>query len=303
MRLFDLHCDSATALFDKGENLSTSTCHISKDSISSFSSYSQIFAIFSKPNTSDDDCYKRFFDVTDRFTSENYIEFCENADALSERKHNFILSVEDARLLGCDISRLDALYSRGVRVLTPLWSGVTCIGGSFDTNGGLTHFGKQVVIRCCELGIIPDISHASERSAKEIVEISAQYGSPVIASHSDSYSVNPHPRNLNDALADDIKSLGGLVGICLHAPHLGEGNVTAETVVRHIDYFCSLIGHEVLALGCDFDGTDSLPCGIRSQSDLYMIADELLRRGYREDLIDSIFYKNAYNFFKRNITH
>lgn len=96
------------------------------------------------------------------------------------------------------LSRLAALYRAGIRVLTLLWGGNTCIGGSHDTDSGLTPFGRAVVRKCHQIGIIPDISHASVASAEEIIEISLSTGKPCIASHSDSYHVFPHTRNLSD---------------------------------------------------------------------------------------------------------
>ena len=296
MDLFDLHCDTLTKLYDLGSDLSDSPAAISQSTISRFEKYAQIFAVFSEPGLSDDDCYKRFFDVASYFKEMPFALTGEDI----ERTGN-ILSVEDARLLSGDISRLDALFRAGVRVITPLWAGSTCIGGSFDTDDGLTRFGTEVIKRSAELGIIPDISHASRRASDEIIDIAHWYSTPVIASHSDSYEVCPHPRNVTDKLAKKVKDSGGVIGICLHAPHLSADEASVDDVIRHAEHLILVTDESTVCLGCDFDGTDSLPRGVADQSDLYHIADRMASLGWPDDTIHDIFYKNANRFFKNNL--
>ncbi len=295
MNYFDLHCDSATALFAKGETLKTSTCHVSEATISSYDDYGQIYAVFSRPELSDEECYARFFEVADHFEGSNGIKFTKKP----ERGFCAILSVEDARLLCGDINRLHTLSERGVSVLTLLWKGLTCIGGSYDTDEGLTPFGKEVVKECFRLGIIPDVSHASVRSCSDTLGIAEEYSLPVIASHSDSYEINPHPRNLNTDNAKRIASLGGITGVCLHAPHVGEP-ATLDRVCDHIAYFADTVGIDRVALGCDLDGTQLLPEGIKDQSDVVKISDAMRLRGFTEAEINKVFYDNAYAFFTKN---
>ena len=296
LRYFDLHCDTATELFDKCENLLNSSCRLSASDIKTFDEYCQVFAVFSKPGLSDDECYKRFFKVVDSFKAENGIEFASDGKDMPSH----ILSVEDARLLDGDITRLQSLFDKGVRVLTPLWAGETCIGGSYDTETGLSDFGHAVVEWCFMHGIIPDISHASVKSADEILDTGIKYGLPVIASHSNSYEICSHPRNLSLSAAHKLKKTGGIVGICLHAPHIGIVP-DLEAVFRHIDFFAEHIGADRVALGCDFDGTRELPSGISKASDIYKLADTMISHGYSDDFVDGIFFNNAYNFFKTNL--
>ncbi len=301
MNYFDLHCDTATFLFDRGEDLSSSSAHISSRSILQFEKYGQVAAIFSRNDLSDEECYTRFFSAANDFKVKNSISFCRSAGELSENERAYILSVEDARLLSGDAERLNALFNADVRVITPLWAGETCIGGSFDTEAGLTRFGKDVINKCLELGVIVDISHASGRSSDEMIDICSKYGAPVIASHSDSYAVNPHARNINDERAKKIASSKGLIGICLHAPHIGDGSVDCSFVMRHIDHLLSVTGEDHVAIGADFDGTDTLPDGINGQRDIEKIANEMTKLNYSEKLINKIFYDNAYGFFSENL--
>lgn len=297
MRYFDLHCDTATKLYRDSKTLATSERQISLSTIGTFEKYGQVFAIFSNPENSNDKAYQDFFDISSRFKIDNNIEFCTD---LLNGKNNCILSVEDARILNGDISRLQKLYDAGVRIMTFLWGGVTCIGGSFDTDDGLTDFGSEVVVKCIELGIIPDISHASRRSADDILSIAESYEAPVIASHSNSYTVNPHPRNITDETARRVASSGGVIGICLHGPHLGY-NPNVGTAVDHIEHFINIVGTDAVCLGCDLDGTRELPNGITNQSDIVKIAEEMSQRCHGKFVIEKIFYQNAFEFFKNNL--
>ena len=132
-------------------------------------------------------------------------------------------------------------------------------------------------------------------------QLAKEYKKPIIASHSDSYSVCKHSRNLTDEDFKDIVSLGGIVGISLCPPHLAsDGKANLSDIIKHIEHYLSLGGENAVCMGCDLDGTD-LPHGINDISDLCKIEAELKRLGYPDDIIEKIFYKNAFEFIKKNI--
>ena len=96
--------------------------------------------------------------------------------------------------------------------------------------------------------------------------------------------------------------LGGIVGISLCPPHLCDTHAekcSAETVFAHIDSYMSLGAENVIGLGCDLDGTN-LPDGFDGIQDLYKIADICLSHGYTDEDVERIFYRNYYEFIKRN---
>jgi membrane dipeptidase len=310
MKLIDLHCDTAWRIHKENSILSVNNFHISLEKVTKYENYAQIMAIFIPNKLSDEDGYYRFF--------ENYgylsAELAENKDkiikitdgrALPEvwenKKNAAIISVEDARILAGNLARLDYLYERGVRFLTLMWSGETCIGGSHNTGTGLTEFGKKVTERCFELGIIPDVSHASEQTASDMIEIAQKTGKPLIASHSCAFSVFGHTRNLRDRHFEAIRDLGGIVGMSLCDIHLvPDGKPGFDDVVKHIEHYLSLGGEDTLSLGCDLDGTD-LPEGINDVTGLTKISDRLAQLGYQDDLIEKIFWKNAERFIVDNV--
>lgn len=309
MKLFDLHCDTPYELPATGQSLYDNDLHISLKKASKYENYGQIAAVWSSKRLGDEEAYKKFWDISDNFfkelsKNERSAMLCKSGEdikkAWSEQKSAFVLSVEDARLLCGDISRLDLLFERGVRVLTLLWGDETIIGGSHNTTAGLTDFGKQVTRRCFEIGIIPDVSHASERSADDVTEIAAEYGRPFIASHSCAYSVYDHTRNLRDHHIEAIKATGGIIGQSLCPSHLQNGGADIEAVVRHIEYYLSAGAGDNLALGGDLDGT-SLPSGMNDLRDMDKLIDLLQRDGISNDEIEKIFWRNAYDFAVKNI--
>lgn len=287
MKLFDLHCDTATKLYYDAMPFTSNDLHLSIDDIVQWETLTQVFACFSHPCLSDDAAFYSFFAM------------CRHLwDTLSRHRSDHItpiLSVEDARLLGNSRKRLRALHRAGVRIITLLWRGETVIGGAFDTDVGLSKFGKAVLSDCIELGIIPDVSHASERAFYDILEACAPH--MLLASHSNARKIQNHPRNLTDAQFSDLLHANGLCGLSLCPEHLAEKTATSDDLLRHIEHFLTLGGEDHIALGTDFDGIEATPSDIRRNRDLLTLAEKMARIGYSEALINKFFWKNANDFF------
>ena len=310
MKLFDLHCDTATRLLSEKQGLYDNDFHISISKANYLESYAQLMAVWSHYKLNDREAYEVFFKVVENLKKE--IEANEGSVGLakcsqdislllSQEKMPLILAVEDARILENNIERLNILHDLGVRALTLNWYGSTCIGGAHDTHQGLTRFGAEVVHRCFEIGIIPDISHSSFEGASMALDIAEKHQKPLIASHSDSYSVNPHTRNLRDEDFYRIKKLGGLVGINLCPEHLSSKSpADINSIMLHIEHYLSLGGEDCLAMGGDLDGT-SLPEGFAGVGDIHKIADAMQRINYTDELINKILFENAHSFFIKNI--
>lgn len=290
MRLFDLHADTPLKLYYEGRSFCDPTLQVSADSLDAFEHLGQVFALFCRPELSDDEAYTAFFAMRKRLFEE--------LTPYMGKRFSPILAVEDARLLGGSPDRLAALAKAGVQILTLLWKGETVIGGAYDTEAGLSAFGKYALSDAFSLGIHPDASHASYRAFFDIAEHAAKRNRPFLATHSNSYSVCPHPRNLRDEQFAAVRDSGGLVGLCLCPKHLTEhGEATVSDVLRHLEHFLSLGGEDTVALGTDFDGIDKSPTGLERSSDLLYLSDTLTRHGYPAALINKLFCKNAEAFF------
>ena len=184
--------------------------------------------------------------------------------------------------------------------MTLLWSGETQIGGAWDTDTGLTRFGKAVLGDMQRIGILADASHASDAAFCDIAAISEENGIPFFCSHSNSRKVTAHRRNLTDAQFTHLCRIRSLCGISLCPAHLSEKEAKRADVLRHIEHYLALGGEEVVALGTDFDGIQATPEGLPSCRALLSLAEDMARIGYKDELIERIFYKNAEAFFRKH---
>ena len=309
LRLFDLHCDTLYECNKQNKSLVSNDLNLSLKRLSEYERFCQVLAMWSDPKDSEDENYRNFFmarELLARQLSEAEklgisVRLCQDSHTLTEADSSgsmaVMLAVEGGRLLSGDLSRLDSLYEAGVRFLTLVWNKTCKIGGAHDSDEGLTDFGREVVLRCFELGIIPDVSHASVKMTSEVLEMCEASGKVCVATHSNSHTVCAHRRNLDDASFKRIAKLGGIVGVSLAPMHLTNGDkCTIDDIAAHIEHYLSLGGEDTVCLGCDLDGVGHLPEGIENVSDLYKIAEKLAQNNYNEILIDKIFYANARNF-------
>ena len=289
MKLFDLHCDTLGEIFRRKEGMFDNTCHIElSKAFSVLDSYTQVMAIWSEHNLDND---------------ENYARCLQNLDYAEEHIFgipNFtpILAVEGGKLLDGDISRLDTLAKRGVKIFTLVWRDSCHIGGAFNNSEGLSDFGKEVVQRCFEIGITPDLSHSNDEICYQAIELAKDAKKSLIASHSCSRSVFDHPRNISDEVAREVASLGGVIGVNFVSDHLGGRSI--DILLEHIDHLYGICGSGAVCLGTDFDGTsdDTLPYGIENVGKVGVLYDALAKKYHSEDLADAVFYKNAEHFAK-----
>ena len=127
-----------------------------------------------------------------------------------------LIGVEGAHALGTDdpeltISRLGELHTLGARYMTITWTNDNALGhastGAHPTRG-LTELGRRVIGEMNRLGMIADVSHVSDQTAADVLDVSVR---PVLASHSSARALSNHPRNVPDALLTRIGQSGGAV--------------------------------------------------------------------------------------------
>lgn len=308
MNYCDLHCDTPLKLYETGGSLLDGEADVTVEKLGFTDKYVQLAAYCPPAGDSDGEAYEKFYRVREAFLKEAEQSGCavctdaaEIDSALGSGKASFVLTVEDARILEGDVQRLKGLYDLGVRAVTPLWSGVTCIGGAHDTDFGLTEFGLEAVRECAMLGMILDISHASPASAEEIMSAAERFASPVMASHSCSRELFDHTRNLSDSQLKRLVSLGGIVGVNLYPPHLTGGEATAMDAVRHIKHFISVAGEDAVALGCDLDGMGQHPADVRDVSMIPCLYGAMESVGFTDAVIEKVMFRNAYDFLRRSL--
>jgi len=308
MKLCDMHCDTAMALYRGGLDLKSNDLHICLDRAAVFETYLQLNAFFTSPRCSDEEGWEVFLKARDYFLGQcakygvSVLSSGDEIAAWDKDGGQFasVLTVEDARILAGHLGRVEELYRLGIRVVTPLWGGDTCIGGSHDTDHGLTDFGREAVREMLRVGIVPDLSHASFRSADEILDLCEEAGKSPVATHMNAYALHPHSRNLTDERYLRLTGMGGVAGISLYVRHLsGREDVTADDAAAHLCHYESLApGHA--GFGCDYDGSD-VPADLAEISRLPAAAGCLRARGLTEEQIDGIYYGNVLRFLKKRI--
>ena len=130
------------------------------------------------------------------------------------------IGIENGFIIGENIELLEYFYNLGARYMTLSHIGHNQISDSSipkkslendkEMHGGLSKFGEKVILKMNELGMMIDISHISDKSALQAIELS---NSPVIASHSGVRSIADHPRNIPDNIIKKLAKKGGVIQV------------------------------------------------------------------------------------------
>jgi membrane dipeptidase len=226
------------------------------------------------------------------------------------------LGVEGGHAIEGSLDRLRAFYQRGVRYLTLTWNnGNTWAGSSIGIEGtrtgGLTDFGRAVIAEMNRLGMLVDVSHASDATVADVLATST---APIIASHSSARALSDHPRNLTDAELRAIAAAGGVINVNFYSRFIDPvfraamdaGAVLPVTplsvLIDHISHVATVAGIEHVGLGSDFDGMSALPEGVPDVTGLPRIADALLARGYADIDVSRVLGGNMLRLLDRVLT-
>jgi membrane dipeptidase len=195
----------------------------------------QVFAVWVDPIAFEKKPFKRAKDMIDtlysiaRRNSDKIAVVRNSAElekAIAERKICAVIGVEGGHAIENSIEKLEELYKLGVRYLGLTWNNSTdWVSSAFDetTNPdkvkitGLSEFGKKVVEKMNELGMIVDVSHLGEKAFWDVVKVTKK---PIIASHSSVYKLCPHYRNLKDEQIKAIAQTGGVVFVNFYAEYI-----------------------------------------------------------------------------------
>jgi membrane dipeptidase len=153
------------------------------------------------------------------------------AEIQEARKHGKIaalMGVEGGHMINSDLGVLRSFAALGVRYMTLTHSGNDeWADSSTDkpAHNGLTDFGKDVVREMNRLGVMVDISHVSDKTFYDALEVSK---APLIASHSSCRAICDAPRNMTDQMMKDVAAKGGVVQINYHVGFLSQEFRDAE---------------------------------------------------------------------------
>lgn len=175
----------------------------------------------------------------------------ELAEARRAERIAGILGIEGGHALEEDLGALEGFFADGLRVLTLVWNNHlswirSCQeGAGAGVPAGLSPFGREVVRRMNQLGVLVDLSHASERALFDALEVAER---PAIASHSGCRALHDHPRNLSDEALRALGERGGVVGIVFHPGFLDADARAEENRVRGTAAYRALGDEEVAGL-------------------------------------------------------
>ncbi len=204
---------------------------------------------------------------------------------------------------------------------------------------GLSPFGEEVVKEMNRVGIIVDVSHISDSTFYDVIKITkapaiASHSSArkfipgfernmsedmikvlaenggVIQINFGSGFISKESAGLFDSLqahvkswlADNNLSYGDSAAQAYIKPYTAKNYkfATVAQVADHIDYVVEIAGIDHVGFGSDFDGVgDTLPIGLKDVSDYPNLIAELLKRGYTEEDIEKICYKNVFRVWQK----
>ncbi len=245
-----------------------------------------------------------------------------------------LLAIENGSALEDDPKNLKYFYDRGVRYMTLCHSKNNHLcDSSFDQGPqwhGLSPFGKQVVVEMNRLGMMIDVSHVSDETFYQVIDLSK---APVVATHSSCRCFTPGwQRNMSDEMIRRLAAKGGMIQInfgsifinaatnrefaklreeirqYVETHNLQGEEKTSYTkqqfeqakfskayvseVADHIDHVVKLVGIDHVGLGSDFDGVEQLPEGLQDVSGYPNLIYELLKRDCTEKTLKKICSEN-----------
>ncbi len=140
----------------------------------------------------------------------------DEAYKLAEQQKSVVfIGIENGYPLGNDIANVKHFYERGARYITLCHTknNDICSSSNDTANSvGLSSFGTQVVQEMNNLGMMIDVSHASDQSFYDIIELSKV---PVLASHSCARALCDNPRNLTDDMLRALAANNGVAQMCI----------------------------------------------------------------------------------------
>ena len=238
------------------------------------------------------------FDKIEEITETNrkYISIARTPGDLYEDKRNgrksIMLGIENGIALNGQLQNLQHFVQRGVVYITLCHNGDNDICDSArgcNTHGGVSRFGEQVIREMNRLGIMVDMSHASEKSFYDALEISSM---PIVCSHSSSRALCDHPRNLTDDQMRALAAKGGVAQTTLYPGFLKkDGEATIIDAIEHLEHAIKIMGIDHVGLGTDFDGDGGVK-GLADSSELINFTRQLLARRYSERDIQKIWGGN-----------
>ncbi|MDE5943431.1 MAG: membrane dipeptidase [Clostridia bacterium] len=309
MKYIDLHCDTLTKSLDEKLSLKDGGLQINLNKLKKSGCAAQCLAIFTEGEGADgrfkayaayfEECMRRYGKELTFIKSYSDLKYC-----LDGGGKGVILTVENLGFIR-STDEIDGLYSLGVKMASPVWNYENALAfpNLLFKNGlplfeereerGLKKFGREVIEKLDEKGIIVDISHLSDGGAEDILK---NRKTPIVASHSNCVAVCNVARNLTDGLIKKIADCGGVVGVNFCKDFLGSGNSFGR-VLDNIKHLINIGGEDIIAFGSDFDGIPECE-DLESCEKMPALISFLEKGGIQSATLEKLCYKNFARVFK-----
>lgn len=307
MSFIDLHCDTASLIFENKTHLNRNDYHVDIQKMKASHYLAQWFAFFINVKALED---KNPFS----YLKEMYAYFKAEVEANSEQicivssykeylnckgshKIAAFLSLEEGEVIAQEENPLDKLGQLGITMMTLTWNYSNTWGAPHSVLHGLTSKGCELIQGLNSTSILLDVSHLSESAFKDIVKL---YKKPIIASHCNARGLYNHTRNLTDEAMRVIAESGGLIGTNFYSDFLNHSHHTSvQDLLRNISYVYNQVGEDVLAIGTDFDGMDCKleVCNCGEMDKLMNSMTRILPMR----VIEKICYSNAERIIRENL--
>ncbi|MBI2266511.1 MAG: membrane dipeptidase [Armatimonadetes bacterium] len=300
--MIDAHVDTLGKALESGSSILSfsgdSKLHADVERLRKSGVKFQVFAMYVKENDKPSHTIKRTMEMISLFHREaresdgslSLVTRAEDIDRLGDSDTmGGLLSIEGGEALGGSLALLDCYFDLGVRLMGLTWSTRNELADGVDAAdnpSGLTHFGKRVIERMNQLGMVVDLSHIAPPGFWDAWEISE---TPPIASHSNARALCDHPRNLTDNQIKALAKRGGVIGVTFVPTFLSTEPATQDDVIRHIEYMMQLVGGDShVGLGSDFDGIQQTPEGLENVSRYPSLLQAMGNRGFSDESIRKI---------------
>lgn len=345
----DGHNDITSALTDDGYSLATPSTgkhHTDLPRLREGGVSALFFAIFvDNKFVTNNAATRRALAVIDSTLREierhpNDLALCTTAAEIRAAKQSgriaALLGAENGAAIEDSLATLRTFHRLGVRYLTLTHMQATTWADASTAparNNGLSDFGKSVIREMNRLGMMVDVSHVSDKTMSDVLDLST---APIIASHSSARALAPHPRNIPDDLLKRITTNNGVVMVNFYPGYIDpRTSVILEqlqpeldairkqwrddparsraerrklmedklpitplsVVIDHIEHVIKVAGIDHVGLGSDFDGITIVPADLRDVSMFPNVTYELLKRGHSEADVRKILGENFLRVF------
>lgn len=312
----------------------------------------QFWSVFVSVNQTEPEAVRQTIeqiDVIKRLIDQypEQMAYTDSADGIESAMANgrlaSIIGMEGGHSIGSSLAVLRQMYDLGARYMTLThFSNTPWADSATDdpVHGGLSEFGRDVVREMNRLGMIVDLSHVSEETMMDALDVAR---APVIFSHSGARAVNGHSRNVPDAVLLRLPDNGGIVMVDAVPGYLNEERrlwfaervaqearqkslfpgqpgiveqamaewddanpepvTTIGHMADHIDHIRALVGVEYIGIGGDFDGIPNGPEGFEDVSGYPQLFAELVRRGYSQVELELIANRNILRVLREAERH